>query len=102
MSTPKKVFGFLFILLLMLSILHDLSKDTIQPAKTSNKITEEMNILTIKVKPGDTVLSITEEINHFKTLEIVKVIEDFKYLNPGIDHQLLEPNQSYYFPLYID
>lgn len=97
MSKPKKYFSYLFIGLLMLSILHDISKDTTLPVQ-KNEAGIEM--ITVKVMPGDTLLSITEEINDFKSLNLKKIIEDFQHLNPGSNYLSLNVHQYYYFPLY--
>jgi hypothetical protein len=56
----------------------------------------------IKVLPGDTVLSITEEINHIENLNIDKIKKDFTRLNPGVEINALTPHSFYYFPLYKD
>lgn len=100
MSKSKKYFLFLFTVLLMLSILHDLSKDTITPNPNEQMIQTDIEMMTIKVMPGDTVLSITEEINDFKSLNLNRIIEDFQHLNPGSNYQSLNIHQYYYFPLY--
>lgn len=101
MSTLKKYFFIILFILLLLSVMHDLSKE--------NKIYIEdptlgptIEIATIKVNPGDTVLSVVEEINEIESLNIEQIILDFEALNPGVNYKALIPHTFYYFPLYID
>ncbi|KEK26209.1 hypothetical protein [Bacillus gaemokensis] len=54
----------------------------------------------IEVKTGDTVLSITEEINKKKVPSIEKVIDDFKQLNKSASSTKIQIGKSYKFPLY--
>lgn len=105
MSSIKKFSLILLLLLLILSFLHDLSKHhPVQQEQPSNKA-EIFNteIAHIKIEPGDTVLSITEEVNNnLPSLDINKIIADFQKLNPGTDPKSLIPYSFYYFPLYSD
>lgn len=55
----------------------------------------------IYVQPGDTVLTVTEQLNHqIKELNIGKIMDDFKLLNPAIDPLKIQPYTSYFFPIY--
>ena len=105
MSSIKKISLILLLLLLILSFLHDLSKQNSvqqeQPLNKADIINSE--IAHIKIEPGDTVLSITEEVNNdLQSLDINKIIADFQKLNPGADPKSLIPYSFYYFPLYND
>lgn len=98
MSNLKRISLFLLLILFTLSIIDDLSRDPHVPEY--NGIEKEITIAHIKVKPGDTVLSITEEINEVSNLNIEQIITDFEHLNPGTSVEKLIPNSFYYFPLY--
>jgi len=103
MSSIKKLSLFILILLLLLSISHDLSKNMEQHYPEANT-DEDQNtrIAPIKVQHGDTLLSIVEEINDLNQLYVDEIIKDFQNLNPDSDYRSLKPNQFYYFPLYSD
>lgn len=99
MSAIKRLSIVLLIILFMLSIINDLEKNpSLQTEETIVK--QDIGIAHIKVNYGDTVLSITEEINEMEMLDIEKIVSDFENLNPGVDSQFLIPNEFYYFPLY--
>ncbi len=93
----KKISIILFMLFIVLSMIHDLSKPSSQ-----EETTFPANAAQIKVKSGDTVLSITEEINSITNLDIEKVITDFQKLNPSTNYRVITPDSFYYFPLYYD
>ena len=101
MSTSKRLSILLLFILLIISVVDDLSKQ--QPINDSFIKVQEDNdtgIAHIKIKQGDTVLSVTEEINDLDYLDIQQIINDFEKLNPGVDTESLLPNSFYYFPLY--
>ncbi|MEC5422240.1 hypothetical protein QGM71_01870 [Virgibacillus sp. C22-A2] len=64
----------------------------------------KFNVIHIKVQPGDTVLSIVEELNEdtLDSLDISQLISDFKMINPNSDPYNLQAHHYYYFPLYTD
>ncbi|WP_405101168.1 hypothetical protein [Oceanobacillus sp. FSL H7-0719] len=92
----KKLCLILLMLFLLLSMIHDLSKPG------ADRETVPQNAIQVKITPGDTVLSVTEEINSLEDLDIEQIIHDFQKLNPGIDYRILSPYTFYYFPLYYD
>ncbi len=102
MSAMKRFSLTILLLLLLLSVMDDLAKRpspvNVEPSETENGFS--FGIEHIKVRPGDTVLTITEEINDMESLDIEQIIEDFETLNPGTDVDSLIPNTFYYFPLY--
>ena len=102
MSTFKRLSLLLLVSLLIISVVDDLSKQ--QTINEDNRIEagndKEFEIAHIKIQAGDTVLSVTEEINNFDYLDIDQIMEDFAMLNPGIKAGSLIPNSFYYFPLY--
>ncbi|EEK48920.1 hypothetical protein bcere0002_41400 [Bacillus cereus ATCC 10876] len=67
-----------------------------------NKTEKETDVSykTIEVKTGETVLSITEQINKKKIPSIEKVIDDFKQLNKSTSATKIQIGKSYKFPLY--
>lgn len=54
----------------------------------------------ITIKPGDTVLSIIEKKNPSKHVEITKIIQDFKELNPKANPEKIQIGKTYKFPRY--
>ncbi|MCG5103062.1 hypothetical protein [Oceanobacillus alkalisoli] len=102
MSTFKRLSLLLLVGLLIISVIDDLSKQ--QTTNEDNRIEvrndKDVDIAHIKIEAGDTVLSVTEEINTFDYLDIEQIKEDFAMLNPGVDADSLVPSSFYYFPLY--
>lgn len=62
----------------------------------------QLNVREIKVKHGDTILSIIEELNEssIHKMNIDKIMEDFKQLNPLLEGLELEEGKIYSFPIY--
>lgn len=82
---------------------YDLKFGTI-PAHSIPPQTENSNYyMTVKIKPGDTVLSIVE---HYQENDIPvpigEVVEDFKKLNNGLLPEEIEIGKHYKFPVYMD
>lgn len=99
---------YLLILLLFISIYKDLTTDIRKTAKTSvaSEFSQsEMTAVKREVQPGDTVLSVVEDLNKSNQtfqMNITKVINDFGKMNADIDPDQLQPHRNYYFPLYHD
>ncbi|MCL1630390.1 LysM domain-containing protein [Sporolactobacillus sp. CPB3-1] len=53
----------------------------------------------VTVKPGDTLLSVTERINSTQ-ISIEKTLKDFSLLNPNVDPNHLRIGETYAFPRY--
>ena len=68
--------------------------------KQSKKEETDVTYKAIEVKTGETVLSITEQINKKKIPSIEKVIDDFKELNKSTSATKIQIGKSYKFPLY--
>ncbi|MFI8707442.1 hypothetical protein ACIGHG_10230 [Bacillus sp. NPDC077411] len=87
-----------------LPLLHTYSKTKETSAKVTNNKQKENTSLAkykvIEVKTGETVLSITEEINKKKVPSIEKVVTDFKDLNQNDSPAKLQVGKKYKFPLY--
>ncbi|QTM99844.1 hypothetical protein ERJ70_11390 [Sediminibacillus dalangtanensis] len=121
MGFLKKTVVTLFIILFIVSIFKDLTVGTLngaqqrteeQPANPSNSHKPSQKapqqdqiayqVIEVEVRPGDTVLSIIEEINRAEAvLAIDSIVTDFQKLNPGTDPQQIQPGETYLFPLYI-
>ncbi|WP_053219163.1 hypothetical protein [Virgibacillus senegalensis] len=117
MGFLKKTIVTLFLLLFVVSIFKDLTVGTLsgskeaeeiqgtaeekpQPAKKADQ--QAYQVIEVEVRPGDTVLSIIEEINRSEAvLTIDSLITDFQTLNPDTSPQQIQPGKKYLFPLYV-
>ncbi|SLK11433.1 hypothetical protein [Bacillus toyonensis] len=68
--------------------------------KQSKKEETDVTYKAIEVKTGETVLSITEQVNKKKIPSIEKVIDDFKQLNKSTSATKIQIGKTYKFPLY--
>lgn len=103
MKTINKCCLFLFIIFLATSIYKDLHLNSPSTFYENDKIeTLSINVIKVKVKHGETVLSIVENINPMdkERINIQQVMNDFKEANPNADPFQLEADKYYYFPLY--
>ena len=103
----KKFLLYVFIILLFISIYKDLAEnnqhtESINTYHTPDQRNADFAIMHIKVEPGDTVLSVVEEMNHhhIKKLDLNQIIADFQRINPTVDPYHLQPHVFYYFPAY--
>lgn len=99
---------YLLILLFFISIYKDLTNDvqkTEEIPATTEFSQDEMTAVKREVQPGDTILTIVEDLNQsnqtFK-IDINKIIKDFQKINADTNPYQLQPHQTYYFPLYHD
>ncbi|WP_153461551.1 hypothetical protein [Sediminibacillus terrae] len=116
----KKALVTLFIILFIVSIFKDLtvgtinsiqqveeqndnSSESLEPSQnTAQQNATDYQALEVEVRPGDTVLSIIEEINRAEAvLSIDSIIADFQKMNPGTNPQQIQPGETYLFPLYV-
>jgi hypothetical protein len=108
----KKLFILMGVFLLIYCIYYDLQTGTLpitkvvaasddkeaQSSKQGKK--KDQNYIEVKVKPGDTVLSLLEHHQKGKLpVSISKVIEDFKDLNDVVPEKI-QIGKSYKIPLY--
>ncbi|WP_010650898.1 hypothetical protein [Oceanobacillus massiliensis] len=106
MYTLKRFFLFIFIILLFISIYQDITTEVDTNKQESEMITPgssgNYSIAHVKVVPGDTVLSIIEDMNksNLEQLNMKLAIEHFEALNPTTDPLNLKPHTVYYFPVY--
>jgi major membrane immunogen (membrane-anchored lipoprotein) len=102
----KKIFIFLASLLLVVAVVNDIKKGTL-PRKTENKkvitvqSTSNLKYVSVKVKRGDTVLSIYEHYNGGELKSIDKIISDFIELN-DIDPVKIKENNTYKIPIHSE
>lgn len=106
----KKSGLYILIFLIAISIYNDLSLGTLIPSNPheqhknriqENKLTR-FQVKKVKIKPGDTVLSIVEKLNKsIHTLDMQQILHDFKLVNKT-NPQEIEVGKFYYFPLYKD
>ncbi|HLQ71415.1 MAG TPA: hypothetical protein VK142_06405 [Bacillota bacterium] len=106
MDFLKRLCIYFGVILLCVSIYKDITQGTLhrRQAKTDQDLEinyPDASIIKVKVKPGDTVLSITEQINqkHFtsKKMDIQKILADFTQFNPNVNPNHLKVNEYYYF-----
>ncbi|GAB3795471.1 hypothetical protein [Virgibacillus kimchii] len=101
----KKILIYSIVFLFLFSVYKDLHVGSLEnnthPGKEDDTITN-YNAVYIKVQHGDTILSIMENINETEmtVLDMDRIIEDFKLMNPNADPYQLKTGHFYYFPLY--
>lgn len=109
MDSFKKTSLYILVFLILLSIYKDLTIGSLVVNESHSEVNTPINSIEtdikttkIKIQPGDTVLSVIERVNHddLNHLDIQKVVDDFKQLNPLVNPYDLEVNQYYYFPVY--
>ncbi|MFD1018772.1 hypothetical protein [Thalassobacillus hwangdonensis] len=116
----KKLFLTVLVLLLFMSVYKDLTTGTTIQSNTEVTPSESApsepaepptpppqpdtrfsKYATITVEPGDTVLSILEEIHDGSYHHgIGEMLEDFEKLNPGTDPSAIKIDEAYRFPVY--
>lgn len=108
----KKLFGFLFAILVIYVIYFDLTIGTL-PASNSKQVDAKVETTVTKkhksdipsfdaeVQPGQTVISIVEhELKKPLPVSITDLIEDFRKLNPGQTPEKIQIGSTYHFPDY--
>lgn len=105
----------LFILIIFaIGIGFDLKYGTLEqtsykmPVQSASKSTEKVatdtkdsNYVEIKVKAGQTVLSIEEGLHKGNTpVSITQIVKDFEALNKKVDAQTIQTGKIYRFPIY--
>ena len=97
----RKIIALLAVIIIAISMYYDLKFGTI-PAHSIPPQTENSNYyMTVKIKPGDTVLSIMEKLHeNFDSMQIEQIMHDFQLLNPNADPYSLKEGTLYYFPYY--
>jgi hypothetical protein len=106
----KKLFGAAFILLLIYIIFFDLQHGTLPAAEEviveevsveTNKPASDTPYFELKVKAGDTVLSIVENnLGEQIPVSIEEIVNDFTLLNEGVSPEKIQIGKTYRFPNY--
>ncbi|HWO98001.1 MAG TPA: hypothetical protein VNM45_16995 [Bacillus sp. (in: firmicutes)] len=109
----KKLGFFIIMIFLIYIVQYDIRHGTLAPIKAVPASSQTPDIssqgkgkstipyISVKVKAGDTVLSIIEQLaNGSVPVSIDKVITDFKSLNKGISPQNIQLGKTYKFPIY--
>ncbi|AIF45390.1 hypothetical protein [Virgibacillus sp. SK37] len=102
MSTMKKLFLYLIVLLFIMAVYKDLTIG-IGPVHPIKDSALSFTAVQVMVEEDDTVLSIIRKVNNNQQLTTIKdkmAINDFKILNPHVNPRNLKRNMYYYFPLY--
>jgi hypothetical protein len=106
----KKLTGLLILCFVIYIVYHDVKNGTL-PATTKTTTSHvqtvkaedkgSLNYKTMKVKAGDTILSIMEkERGGPLPVSIEQLIKDFESLNPGVKAESLQIGKTYKFPVY--
>lgn len=105
----KNFIFFIILLMVLAGAWNDLTRGSL-PKKDQSVIHEKEHSpvtntsipsQTVKMKSGDTVLSILEEIHDGKLpVDIAQAVNDFSRLNEGIAPEKVQIGQSYQFPVY--
>ena len=103
----KKIILFICIILLILSVVHDLeksyprnNKNDLQNVQFQVDIQEEHKVIKVTAKPGDTILSLIEEANDgISEINIEILVKEFKRINNS-DSITLKAGSTYYVPIY--
>lgn len=103
----KKLAGFLFIMLLIYSIYHDIQHGTLPAAVSAVQVEEteppaaDKSYFEKKIQPGETVLSVMEKrFDGPVPVPITTIVNDFRELNNGLDPKEIQLGKSYKFPEY--
>ncbi|WP_051291300.1 hypothetical protein [Fictibacillus gelatini] len=103
----KKFFLFCLSLLIIYTMAYDLKIGTLEPLQAKTKMApknsqEKIFYQRVKVKAGDTVLSVVEQL-HQKSAprSMAKLIRDFRLLN-NIHPEDIQIGHVYKFPIYPD
>ncbi|ASK63176.1 hypothetical protein CFK37_13960 [Virgibacillus phasianinus] len=101
MNFFKKSLILITVILLCASIYNDMTSGSITIDKENKgEVVDGDKYVQVKVLPGQTVLSIVETYNKINSLDVEKIISDFKKLNPQVKPYQLKAYNYYYFPVY--
>lgn len=102
----KRLAIFLFVIVILLAIKHDITKGTLptldtEPLNEKQYSQEEISFFKHKISRGETLLSIVEE--HLQgplPVSIDELIADFNTLNEAVRHEEMQVGKIYKFPNY--
>ncbi|MFC4320792.1 LysM peptidoglycan-binding domain-containing protein [Litchfieldia salsa] len=108
----KRMAGFAILFFILYVIYYDMNIGTLSIVKGEVKPVNAVEVTTqedkssapfqaVEIKPGDTLLSISEDLNqNHKKISIMTIIKDFEKLNPDVQANSLKIGQVYKIPLY--
>lgn len=109
----KKLIILVVCLFFAFIIYHDIAKGTLPITATTasapvykstekaTKKTKNASYVTVKIQPGDTVLSIIEEVNKdTRSIPMQRIISDFSGLNKQTTPDKIQVGKTYKFPIY--
>ncbi|WP_408006788.1 hypothetical protein ACJROX_19125 [Pseudalkalibacillus sp. A8] len=77
------------------------AKNDMQVQVANSVPTEEVAFKEVQVQPGETVLSILEQIHHGSLpVSIEKAVAEFERLNQNTSAHSIQANETYRFPLF--
>ncbi len=103
----KKLIALLFILLIGYSVFFDVTKGTLPstdsiPVTTNSDDKALPSYKEIKIKSGDTLLTIMEREEGKLVKPINTIMLDFQELNDGVSPHELQIGKTYKFPIYSE
>lgn len=105
----KKIIAFLLTATIGYSIYHDITNGTLEVYSTNNTLLEDnaeietSPFIAIAVQPGDTVLSVVEQLQQAPlSASISQVTNDFMQLNKGTRPEDIQVGKTYKFPVYLN
>jgi len=101
----KKILTMISAIIVIYAIYVDLTEGTLhvegKKPINSSELVETIPYKKIEVRPGDTVLSIVEQLNgKAHSLSIEKIVKDFERLNAGLKPEEIQAGKIYNFPIY--
>ncbi|MCA1031758.1 hypothetical protein LCL95_12055 [Bacillus timonensis] len=108
----KKLIAIVVSMFILFILYYDMSKGTlpVSKAETVTSFTNKADYVeeipkiqykTVKIKAGDTVLSIVEELaNGSIPVPIQTIVDDFETLNKGVKTHHIQIDKTYKFPIY--
>lgn len=103
----KRLLTVIISLFVLLGIYYDLSRGTLSVHSNYQSEYAQLEDLTViepyievTIQPGDTVLSIMEQIETPIPVPLDQLVRDFEELNNGVRPELIQIGKTYKFPLY--
>lgn len=104
----KRIVLWFLAIIVAYSVYFDITVGTLPSAKTAAIMTSTnglsvqngLNSKLVKVKPGDTILSLVERNEGTLPVSIKRVIIDFQDLNNGIQPEKIQIGKEYRIPVY--
>jgi hypothetical protein len=100
----RRLVAAILILLTLFSVYYDLTTGTLPEGaeEASGSADRPIPSVAVRVRPGETVLTIIERESGYPPVPLEEVIDDFAELNGGIRPEQIQPGKVYRFPIYSD